>query len=553
MKYKIVSPAELVTAAAGFFVLVLGVIIGSVIFCLLGGLLLLSCIGIILYTRYHSEFHVDSLRKMLNTIQRSEMKQTNFDEFLSNIAQMTTNKALNRFLINNYSKHFPILKMVILYANEGKVYSTGDTSDTFIGKFDDIKDLSVCIKQKIFEKKTSLLADMLFGERNFTTLSVFSYKLDDNKFYFHVFDTNESLDTNTGRLFYNVLYSVLMRNYFTTIWQHERKIKELFRGILEIFITASTEEHIIETSTALLKLHVEYDRLDILLLNTTKSALRSILYPATSLISQDSPAQDVITASNARVLDLKKSVIIGPDAFKKVHSGIREKHFMALPLYFKDNIIGVVDIIRYRDEEFSQADMVLLDIFVKMLSAVLDKIEYVKEQEFHARYDGLTGILNRRAFMEKAEEEYLRYKRYSGSCAILMLDVDYFKKCNDTYGHAAGDFVLKKTSEIMRQSVRESDYLGRYGGEEFVIFLHSVTRDNAYAFAERLRMTIAASSYEHSAKIINVTVSIGVALYPADSENILELLKFADVALYQSKQTGRNKTTIFAEAQQIEN
>lgn len=546
MKYDYFGPAEWITAAAGVVIIVVGVLFSSVIASVAGGLLLVVCIIFLARKIISISKNIASLHSSIKGVRQKELKKNDFDEFLSNIAQMSTNKALHRFILHNYSKYLPVTKVVILYVADGRVYKVDDNGDGYIGKFDDIKDLAVYTKYKIFEKKGSSLADTLFGERQYSSVSVFTTKLDEGKYYFHIFDSHESIDTPTGQLVYNVLYAVQLRNYLTTIWQQERKIKELFRGILEIFITASTEEHIIETATSLLKQHVAYDRLDILLLNSQKTALRSILYPTTSFVADDSPLQTIITAANAKVLELKKSVFLGPDAFKRVHTGIREKYFTAMPLYFKDNIIGVVDCIRYRDEEFTQVDMVLLDIFVKMLSAVLDKIEYVKEQEFHARFDGLTGILNRRAFLEKIEEEYLRYKRYSGTCAVLMLDVDHFKKVNDTYGHPAGDFVLKKTAEIMQQTVRESDYLGRYGGEEFTIFLHSVQPESAHAFAERLRKAIAGARYEFNGIQLQVTVSIGIAVYPQDSTNILELIKFADAALYQSKKNGRNMTSAYA-------
>lgn len=546
MKYDFLRPAEWIAASVGIIIVISGAVFASIPISLVGAFLLLICNSLLVQRLFVVSKKNEAMNRSMHGVRQKEQKKANFDEFISNSAQMTTNKALHRFLVNNYSKYFPINNCVILYAADSKVFRVNESGDQYLGKFDEIKDLVVYVKQKIFEKKTSSLADTLFGERHYTSLSVFTYKLDENKYYFHLFDAQESLDTDAGQLVYNVLYSVQLRNYLTTIWQHERRIKELFRGILEIFITASTEEHIIETATALLKQHVSYDRLDILLLNSGKTALRSILYPSASFVAEDSPLQDIITAANAKVLELKKSVFLGPDSFKRVHTGIREKYFTAMPLYFKDNIIGVVDCIRFRDEEFTQADMVLLDIFVKMLSAVLDKIEYVKEQEFHARYDGLTGILNRRAFFEKIEEEYLRYKRYSGTCAVLMLDIDHFKKFNDMYGHAAGDLVLKKTAEIMKSSVRESDYLGRYGGEEFVVFLHSVQTETAQAFAERLRKAIAAARYVYNDISLQVSVSIGVAVYPSDSTNILELLKFADTALYESKKNGRNMTTMYA-------
>ncbi len=548
MKHFFISPAEAIAGAGGVILCIVGILFSMTLLLILSTVVFALCVFLLATDRFKRIKQASVFEKSAVSSKALMTKQTAFDEFLSNIAQMTTNKALLRFFLHNCNKYLPVIKAAAVYVADGKIYNVDESKDEFLGTDDEIKDVAVLAKHKIYENRTLQLADRLFGEKKYGSAAVFTCKLDENKYYFYIMDAKAPLNDGQALLLYHVLHTVSMRNYFTTIWQHERRIKELFRGILEIFISATTEEHIIEAATEILKTQLDYDKLDILLFNAKKTALRSILYPNSTAVTDESLAFGIITAANAKVLDIKKSVFLTPDEFKRVHAGIRERYFTAMPLYFKDNIIGVVDVIRYRDTAFSQPDMVLLDIFVKMLAAVLDKITYVREQEFHARIDGLTAVLNRRAFLEKLEEEYLRYQRYPGSCAVLMLDIDFFKKFNDTYGHAAGDFVLKKTAEIMKNTVRGSDYVGRYGGEEFIIFLHSVNSETAFSFAERLRSALARSVYDYQGNVLSVTVSTGIAVYPQHSENLLEIIRLADTALYESKRNGRNRCTLYSAA-----
>jgi len=160
-----------------------------------------------------------------------------------------------------------------------------------------------------------------------------------------------------------------------------------------------------------------------------------------------------------------------------------------------------------------------------------------------ASTDKLTGALNRK-YMDMALEDRLEHARKSNShFSVIMIDLDFFKHVNDTYGHLTGDDVLRDTSEIIRQNLRKDDILGRYGGEEFVVMLSDTGIDGAGDMAEKLRMAI------FEAKILgdkrDITASFGAAVYPEHAEAIRELIDKADNALYVAKKTGRNKYEIW--------
>ncbi|HCB43314.1 MAG: diguanylate cyclase [Pseudomonadales bacterium] len=166
-----------------------------------------------------------------------------------------------------------------------------------------------------------------------------------------------------------------------------------------------------------------------------------------------------------------------------------------------------------------------------------------KLQELALR-DGLTGLLNRRYWESCLEREFARHQRYDNPVSLVIFDIDHFKRVNDTYGHQTGDEVIRETARITSQLVRETDFAGRYGGEEFVVLLPGTTLDGAAQFAERLRSTIERQQLDYQGSPLTFTVSLGVATLADDMAGYKALLERADKALYQSKEGGRNQVTV---------
>lgn len=156
-----------------------------------------------------------------------------------------------------------------------------------------------------------------------------------------------------------------------------------------------------------------------------------------------------------------------------------------------------------------------------------------------ATLDGLTGLKNRRTFQERLADEVHRAQRYQIALSLLILDVDHFKQFNDTFGHPAGDEVLKSVAKLLRLAVRDTDFVARYGGEEFVVLMPYTDKDAAMKLAERLRGAIATAPWPKRA----VTASFGVASLAGDCATETELLSQADKALYHSKRAGRNRVS----------
>lgn len=159
--------------------------------------------------------------------------------------------------------------------------------------------------------------------------------------------------------------------------------------------------------------------------------------------------------------------------------------------------------------------------------------------------DGLTGLYNHRAMHEILRKQAAQVDRSGRSLAVNFLDVDRFKKYNDTYGHRQGDGLLTSIAEILFRECREVDFVGRYGGEEFMVIASDITPDSAHSLAERLRTSIEGTQYVHNGSASAVTISVGVALYPDDGEVPEDVLERADVAMYQAKTGGRNQTVLY--------
>ncbi|MCX7796394.1 MAG: diguanylate cyclase [bacterium] len=177
---------------------------------------------------------------------------------------------------------------------------------------------------------------------------------------------------------------------------------------------------------------------------------------------------------------------------------------------------------------------------------VTEQKKLLEQLKFYAEKDGLTGIWNRRKWLELAEAEFKRVKRYKRPISIISIDIDHFKNINDTMGHAVGDKILEGLAKFISIQIRESDIFGRVGGEEFAIILPETNRESARIMAERLLKAVANNKFKYDEIEINITVSIGVASYECDAESISldELIKRGDNALYEAKRQGRNRVCI---------
>lgn len=181
-------------------------------------------------------------------------------------------------------------------------------------------------------------------------------------------------------------------------------------------------------------------------------------------------------------------------------------------------------------------------VFAEEISFALRRVQLFEEIETLSEVDGLTGVYRRRKLDAKIQQETLRARTFKTSYCLMILDIDHFKRLNDTYGHQFGDFVLRRLGEILRASVYETDFVARYGGEEFAILLPRAEPAGVLRKAERIRAAVASEVFVQALDQIRLTVSIGVAHFPRDGGTAEQIVAKADRALYQAKALGRNRT-----------
>ncbi|MCA9517739.1 MAG: GGDEF domain-containing protein [Myxococcales bacterium] len=184
------------------------------------------------------------------------------------------------------------------------------------------------------------------------------------------------------------------------------------------------------------------------------------------------------------------------------------------------------------------------DVIFKFLAG--DNIESAYHEEIYRMtiHDGLTGIANKRHFDEFLERELARSRRHQRVLSLLLLDIDHFKKINDTFGHLSGDYVLREMAHIIVERVRRDELFARYGGEEFALVCPETDRDGAVQYAEIIRQLVARHRFVFDGTSIPVTVSIGVGSFLPAMERPSELISAADAALYRAKRGGRNKVAV---------
>lgn len=228
----------------------------------------------------------------------------------------------------------------------------------------------------------------------------------------------------------------------------------------------------------------------------------------------------------------------------------KHKHYLCLPIFRSTGLAAVVQIIVSKDKiDELQRKRPLIEIYLKEMQPVIESKHLLENLKNATLHDTLTKLKNRRFLEEYLEILHVNMLRSKVRMTILSMDVDYFKNVNDTYGHNAGDLVLKHVADILQKSVRKTDFVIRTGGEEFLVLLINTPLENGLLVAEKIRLSMEKSSIQvNTSTTLRKTISIGAVEYPKTFENFdfWEAVKHSDIALYQAKKTGRNKVMVYS-------
>lgn len=257
--------------------------------------------------------------------------------------------------------------------------------------------------------------------------------------------------------------------------------------------------------------------------------------------------KDILTKSNCEddlqnfKITYNNSLFINKNIEFNNYENFQSKHIV--PIYFEDVLLGCFALFGNTYHNYKNKE--IFDVIVSELK-LLFRIKKLYEQTKHlAITDFLTQLHNRRQFDITIEHEFARATRYLSPLTLCLIDIDHFKNINDTYGHKVGDDVLCAIANLIKKIFRKSDYVFRYGGEEFMVVLPEATVNNAYSPVERLRQEIAKLEFANGNSKFNVTASFGIADNCVDAMTFEQLIKNTDIALYKAKNSGRNRVVIY--------
>ncbi len=216
---------------------------------------------------------------------------------------------------------------------------------------------------------------------------------------------------------------------------------------------------------------------------------------------------------------------------------------LILPLVLHERALGTLILGAKRRHAFGDPVRPTLEVLASHLAVSLSNARMVQKLETMATTDGLTGLFNKRAMLDSAAQKIAAAARFDRKLAVIMTDIDHFKKVNDTYGHDVGDVVIRGLADILKRQKRATDLVARFGGEEFVALCEQTDEKGAMLLAERIREELGKTNFRTAQGPLTVTCSVGVAIFPEAGKDWEALFKAADEALYVSKRSGRNRCT----------
>lgn len=364
-------------------------------------------------------------------------------------------------------------------------------------------------------------------------------------------DAFSEADEHLMTTFAGQLVTIIEKVRLFQLAQHHAQEAETLRQAGAVVASTLRQDEAIERILVQLERVVPYDSASVQLLGDgyleivggrgwpDPSAVIGMRFP----IPGDNPNTVVIQQRKPNILGDAPSVYA---AFREgTHAHIHS--FLGVPLIVADQVIGMLAVDNINPNFYTSGHARLVGAFADQVALAIQNARLFGEVQQLARTDSLTGLHNRRNFMELAQREFGRARRHQHPLTAIMLDIDHFKKVNDNYGHAVGDQVLQIVAARCRETVREIDILGRYGGEEFVVLLLETDIDGARIIAERLRQCVTEPPIDINVGSLVITVSLGIANLDQECTDLDDLLRRADQALYVSKQNGRNQVSIWQE------
>jgi diguanylate cyclase (GGDEF)-like protein len=322
----------------------------------------------------------------------------------------------------------------------------------------------------------------------------------------------------------------------------ERKELEVLFEISKMIQWTQDPQETFRTLLVLIKEAIPYQNATLFLMDKQTKQLSAVMNHGNSIDLIPEVRFDNGLGFSGWVAKEKKPVLLKDLRAERKDQATEVSSFLSVPLIVQGELIGVVNLSHSKPGAFDEDDLRLLTLISGQAASAIHKHLLYKEMETMAITDALTGLYNRRHFLEKLAGEVLRSRRYGHQFSLVLMDIDHFKRFNDTCGHIVGDTILKEFGSMLTGCARGSDVVARYGGDEFVILLPCTGQANALSAAERIRSAIEKHTFPRRKRL---TVSVGVATFPHNAGDHMELLARADEALYGAKKLGKNRTLVF--------
>ena len=337
--------------------------------------------------------------------------------------------------------------------------------------------------------------------------------------------------------------SLMVDNYFNS------RVTNLFDQ-LEV---KSDQSELFESIRGLCRAFFQYDKLTITMVNSNQSTAKIKLVDGLHDDVDEGQSFNMINTLHGLAVQENRMVNSNTwfDEFPEMNrfnpndrDTFNFMSVLSIPLRSNGEAVGAISLERLKSKKYTDTDARLFELLCGTVSSILNWQQEYNRVHDSSIHDGLTGLLNHKAFLDRFDEEVSRAGRFNHMLGLVILDLDKFKSINDSYGHLYGDYVLEEVSNIIKENVRAIDVVGRYGGEEFAVLLVNTDIQQCIPLAERIVRKISEKTFLKNGIAVNVTISAGMAGFPIHADQVRELISKADKAMYETKRIGGNSVTI---------
>ena len=348
----------------------------------------------------------------------------------------------------------------------------------------------------------------------------------------------------SDRYVLNILRDISQQKDRQRLDENDRNQIELLRQAMTAFTSVLNMDQVLENVLSYLDKLIPYDHVILYLVEENQLHVQA----SGGFSEEDDPLDSTIPLHNPQfeAINRNRQPLFLPNAleyrpFKALGLLNCGESWLGVPLMGRGQILGYISIYSDAPAVYDNEHARLAEIFANEASIAIENARLFEQVQILAVTDELTGFFNRRYFYELVDMELARARRYRHPVSLIMIDIDHFKTVNDSYGHTVGDLLLKEICALIHKAVRDSDILGRHGGEEFVLLLPETALNKAVDVAERLRRLVADHHVTVGDRDITISVSAGVATFDDHCRTADDLFRCADMAMYQAKQAGRNQ------------